>query len=249
MGKEFSEHSKLIDCGSEPAQSAQVSLRLVTLLEITSVISSVLLVVWGIAPLFPQSRWIMALPALFALTLIFYSQRLRGESLSEIGFSSQYFTAAIRLLVFPVLVAGAILLFVGYLQHSFHRSSHFELNLVVVPIWGVAQQYILQGFIYRRVRQLLIHDRLSSEIRQRRLTLTLLLAAGLFALVHLPNLTLTALTFIAAILWSWVYERAPNLWALGLSHGLLSLILMHSIPPWVLQSMSVGYKHFLYQKF
>jgi len=67
--------------------------------------------------------------------------------------------------------------------------------------------------------------------------------------VHLPNLTLALLVLIAAIVWAWVYERAPNLWALGLSHGLLSLVLMHSLPLRFLHSMSVGYKHFLYQKF
>jgi len=46
-----------------------------------------------------------------------------------------------------------------------------------------------------------------------------------------------------------VYERAPNLFALGLSHGLMSDLAMSSLPPWLLHSMSVGYKHFIYQKF
>jgi membrane protease YdiL (CAAX protease family) len=228
---------------------ARLSLRLVTLIEITSVIGSVLLIVWAIAPLFPQTRWLMIPPGIFAFSLILYSHHIRRESWSEIGFTSRHFRPALRLLATPVLIGGSVLMLFGYFQNSFHRSTHFELNLIVVPAWGIVQQYVLQGYVYRRVRQLLVHDQLKVELRKRRLRLSQLSTAGLFALVHLPNLTLTLLTFLAAVIWSWVYERAPNLWALGLSHGLLSLMLMHSSPTWLLQSMSVGYKHFLYQKF
>ncbi len=57
------------------------------------------------------------------------------------------------------------------------------------------------------------------------------------------------LTFAGGLIWSWVYERAPNLFAIALSHAVISLMLMTALPPWLLPSMSVGYKHFLYQKF
>lgn len=57
------------------------------------------------------------------------------------------------------------------------------------------------------------------------------------------------LTFVGGLIWSSVYERAPNLFAIALSHAAISLMLMTSLPPWLLPSMSVGYKHFLYQKF
>lgn len=228
---------------------ARLSLRHVTLLELVSIISSVLLTVWAIVPLYPQNRLVMAFPAFLSVGLIIYSQRVRHESLWELGLSSAHIWPAFRLLILPVLFCCVTLLAIGYLTQSLHRSTHFETNLLIVPLWGVVQQYVLQGFIYRRVRLLMVDETAFRHITERQIRAAILVTAVVFALVHLPNLTLSLLTFAAALLWSWVYERAPNLWALGLSHGLLSLVVMHSLPAWLLQSMSVGYKHFLYQKF
>ncbi|MBI1760422.1 MAG: CPBP family intramembrane metalloprotease [Acidobacteria bacterium] len=228
---------------------ARLSLRLVTLLELISVTCSVLLTVWAIVPLFPQDRFVMAFPALISLALIIYSQHQRHETLREIGLSSAYFWKALRLLILPVSFCGILMILIGYLSRSLHRSTHFEINLLIVPFWGVAQQYVLQGFIYRRFRTLLVNEVSYKHTFDRQIKQAIFWTAAVFALVHLPNLTLSLLTFAAALLWSWVYERAPNLWALGFSHGLLSLIVMHSLPTWLLHSMSVGYKHFLYQKF
>jgi membrane protease YdiL (CAAX protease family) len=113
--------------------------------------------------------------------------------------------------------------------------------VAIVPVWALIQQYVLQGFVYRRLRSMLPE--------QGKTRLAIVGAAAIFALAHAPNLTLMILTFAGAILWSWVYQRAPNLFALALSHAAISLMLMMSLPPWLLESMSVGYKHFLYQKF
>ncbi len=234
---------------AEQGTEARLSLRLVTILELLSVISSVLLTVWAIVPLYPQNRLVMAFPALLSLSLIFYSQHTRHESLGELGLSSAYLWTALRHLLLPVVLCSLVLLLTGYLSHSLHRSTHFEVNLVIVPLWGVVQQFVLQGFIYRRVRMLVVDSGSFKPAADRQIRYAILATAAIFALVHLPNLTLSLLTFAAALLWSWVYERAPNLWVLGFSHGLLSLIVMHALPEWLLHSMSVGYKHFLYQKF
>lgn len=234
---------------AEQGTEARLSLRLVTVLELVSVISSVLLTVWAIVPLYPQNRIMMAFPALLSLSLVFYSQHARRESLQELGLRSDYFWTATRLLFLPVMLCSVVLLLIGYSSQSLHRSTHFEVNLVIVPLWGVVQQFVLQGFIYRRVRMLIVVERSFKRSTEQQVRYAILATAAIFALVHLPNLTLSLLTFAAALLWSWVYERAPNLWVLGFSHGLLSLIVMHALPDWLLQSMSVGYKHFLYQKF
>ena len=228
------------------SSEARLSLYAVTWLEIVSVLGSVLLSVWALVPMYPQSRWPVLLPAALAGWLIFNSQRLRGESWRDVGFRAEGFGRACKLLALPVLLALAVMCLIGWKLNSFQRSTHFAINLFIAPLWGIVQQYITQGFLYRRVRSLLV----TSPIEQRtQIRKAIWLSAACFAFVHLPNLTLTLLTLVAGLLWSWVYERAPNLWALGLSHGLLSFVLMHSMPAWFLQSMSIGYKHFLYQKF
>ncbi len=232
---------------AEPA--AQVSLRTVAGLEVASVVASVFLTVWLIIPLQPQQRWLTAIPGLLALALVINSHRVRGEHFSEIGFSLRHFGRAFRLVALPTLLACAVFAAIGYSTGSFHRTSHFWSSLLVLPVWAVTQQYVLQAFIYRRIRVVFSVNSAAPDEQGRQANLAILATAAIFSLTHAPNLALMLLTLIGALLWCWVYERAPNLWALGLSHAVISLMLMTSLPPWLLPSMSVGYKHFLYQKF
>jgi len=93
------------------------------------------------------------------------------------------------------------------------------------------------GFIYRRLRQFLHSNQ------------TILMTAGLFALVHVPNYPLMLLTFLGGLIWSFVYERAPNLFASAISHVLLSATVLVAVPEWILPSMTVGYRYLLYHNF
>ena len=234
-----------------PAQepSARISMRAVSALEIGSVLTSVIITSWALIPLQPRQQWLVVLPALFALALMINSQRVRGESLRAVGFGSEHFSSALRLLATPTLVACAAFSALGYFTGSFHLTSHFWMNALGTPLWALIQQYVLQAFIYRRIRFLLVDGSLSPDIREKRSKLAILATAAIFSSAHAPNLSLMTLTFAGGLMWSWVYERAPNLFAIALSHAAISLMLMTSLPPWLLPSLSVGYKHFLYQKF
>ena len=228
---------------------AQLSLRAVAGLEVASIIASVFITTWVIIPLQLQQRWLIAVPALLAVVLIVNSHRVRGEGLREIGFTLRNFGQAMKLVALPTLLICTACAAIGYFTDSFHLTSHFWTNLLFLPVWGLTQQYVLQGFIYRRVRSVLMNETTLPGEQRRRVYWAILATAAIFALAHAPNLMLMFLTLLGALLWSWVYERAPNLWALGLSHAVISLTLMTSLPSWLLPSLSVGYKHFLYQKF
>lgn len=219
---------------------ARLSLRAVAALEVASVVSSVLLIAWVLNPLQLQQRWLEAIPGVLALLLMIHSHRLHGETPAVLGFTTKYFGRALKFLLLPMLVTTALLLCIGYAADSLNFGQRFWLSLLVLPLWGVTQQYVLQGFIYRRLQLIL---------GETKTTQTIFLAALLFALVHAPNLALMLLTLIGGLVWTWVYTRAPNLFALGLSHAIMSAIAMSSLPPWFLQSMSIGYKHLIYQRF
>jgi CAAX prenyl protease-like protein len=229
--------------------SARISMRAVSALEIASVFVSVIIISWAIVPLQPSRRWVAALPALLAMALMINSQRARGESLREVGLGAGHFYNALRLLAAPTIVACAAFAAIGYSTGSFHRTSHFWATALWAPVWALIQQYASQAFVYRRVRFLLLGDGGAPGKQKRRTELAILLNAAIFSSAHAPNLSLMTLTFAGGLIWSWVYERAPNLPAIALSHAAVSLTMMTSLPPWLLPSMSVGYKHFLYQKF
>lgn len=217
---------------------SHISLRTASLFEVLSVIVTVLIAVWIVVPLYPGNRLLIGLVAAGGLGLMIHSHRVRGEGVRELGFTSEHFWSAVRLLAAPTIGAMLLLFWIGYQYDGLRIDDNIWRKALFLPLWGTLQQYILQGFIYRRMRTL-------TERRE----LAIVAAASLFALVHLPNPTLTVLTLVGGLYWTWVYERAPNLYAIGLSHGILSLTAMSTLPRWLLESLSVGFKHFLYQTF
>ena len=55
---------------------------------------------------------------------------------------------------------------------------------------------------------------------------------------------LASLTLIAGATWAYVYQRAPNLYALALSHTIVSLTLALTVSPRWLNGVRVGFKYF-----
>ena len=210
-------------------------LQLVTILEVVSVVLSVLIATWVVVPLSPGQRVTLFFPALFALLLIIYSHRVRGESARELGLTGTEFWRAARLIFLPTVVAVLILMFIGLRAGRLTLDNTLWFRLATLPLWGLFQQYVLQAFIYRRVR----------EVTSKGFV-PVLVTAALFSVVHLPNPMLTGLTFVGALVWTSIYERAPNLYALGLSHGIVSLLVMTTLPGGLIPSFSVGYKYFFH---
>jgi membrane protease YdiL (CAAX protease family) len=102
-----------------------------------------------------------------------------------------------------------------------------------VPLWALFQQFILQGFINRRAQMVL-----GPGLR------SILLVAIVFSVVHLPNLPLAGITLLGGLVWAAVYQREPNLFALALSHSIVSIALALWLPPNLINSLRVGFKYF-----
>ncbi|MFZ0062396.1 MAG: CPBP family intramembrane glutamic endopeptidase, partial [Pyrinomonadaceae bacterium] len=98
-------------------------------------------------------------------------------------------------------------------------------------LWGLVQQYALQGFINRR-----------AQIAWGAGPVSVLIVAVLFGAFHLPNPGLMIATFVGSLVWATVYQRAPNLFALAISHGLMTWILISTVPSHLLHGLRVGYK-------
>jgi membrane protease YdiL (CAAX protease family) len=60
----------------------------------------------------------------------------------------------------------------------------------------------------------------------------------------LPNPWLMTATFFGGLMWSYVYQREPNLWALALSHAVMTAILVITVPYGALHGLRVGYNYF-----
>lgn len=202
--------------------------------EIISVTSSFLIAAWLILPFMGNDKVVWAIPIIFAFVLMLVSHRARRETARLIGWRLDNFWKALRLLVLPVLCAALLILLTGWWMGSLRlEGTQFRSRFLLLPVWGFVQQYVMQGFINRR-----------AQLLWGRGWPSVLLVGLIFGLLHLPNLWLTVATFLGGTILAYVYQRVPNLLALALAHGLVSLLLVSSLPPTALHSMRVGFKYF-----
>ncbi len=208
--------------------------RLIALWEIASVTLSFLIAAWIVRPLGSGSSLIAAIPLSMAFVLMLVSHRVRKETTGDVGWRLDNFSAAMRLMILPMLGAAMLIVIIGFYDGGFRSNKWLDWRwLLWLLVWGLIQQYSLQGFINRRAQ--LVFGRGYKSI---------LLVATIFAILHLPNPFLTLATFLGGILWAIVYQRTPNLFALSVSHALMSLLLVLALPNSVLKGLRVGFRYF-----
>jgi membrane protease YdiL (CAAX protease family) len=173
--------------------------------------------------------------AVALLAFLVYAHRQAGEGWREIGFRWDTFGATSRLLLPAVLIACALIVSAAVVFDE-TRLPPLATGLrrtALFVVFGIAQQYVLVGFIFRRVERI-------AEAR-----FAPALTALLFALLHLPNVFLTAATFAWGVVACLIYRRTPNLWANGLAHGLLATLLYYALPRSVTGGLRVGMEYVL----
>lgn len=117
-----------------------------------------------------------------------------------------------------LFVAGALpMLAYGAARGRLPFPLHFWIVLWLYPLWGIVQQFLLNGLVVRNLARLLPRPAVVA------------LGGLLFSLAHVPDLPLMGLTAAAGLAWTSIYLRTPNLWALGLSHGFLGAIAYYAV--------------------
>ena len=219
--------------------AAALSDRTLAIWELASVASSVVIAEWMLASAAGFNKAVIVVPVVFAILLMFLSHRVRRESLRDLGFRFDTFLPALYLLAVPVLLIGGACLLIAWTTGSsisflrWHPNRNLALQLAIGFAWALAQQYVLQGFFNRRAMIVLGRGWLS-----------VLLIAVIFALLHLPNPWIALITFIAGGIWATVYQRAPNLFALAVTHAVMTWFIVSTLPASMLGHLRVGLGYF-----
>jgi len=95
--------------------------------------------------------------------------------------------------------------------------------------WSFSQQYALQAFVHRRLRESLGSSHRASVA-----------SALIFGAVHLPNPLLVVGVTVTGYVWCRIFERAPNLFTLAASQAWLATLLMETVPKKVHHVMRIG---------
>jgi membrane protease YdiL (CAAX protease family) len=129
------------------------------------------------------------------------------------------------------LALALTILAAAYFSGSLHRLwglQHPWYAVLGYVCWAFVQEFMLQCFCLRMLRALV--SRASA----------LILSGAVFAVAHLPNPSLTFVTFFAGVTFTAIYARKRNLFVVVLIHAMLGLTLAVSAPEAWFHELRVG---------
>lgn len=150
-------------------------------------------------------------------------------SLKEMGIAVPTAEASRRIVLSGVILAATIPLL--SMSLDYHSGPAHVLpwgQATAYAVWAVVQQLILQSFFFVRLESLLGGRR------------AVLASAALFAAVHIPNPVLTGVSLLGGLFFCEMFRRYRNIFALGLAHAMLGLVIAASFSDAVLRHMRVG---------
>ena len=205
------------------------------LLEIVAMSGLLISFIWG---------WGSTFMGAFTLCVILYftigvASHLRArEGPADLGIRIDNLGAAALDALVATMVIGLLLAAAGSMLGSmdFPPLALWPRTLMDGVVWGLMQQYGLLCIFYRRF----------SELFPRHRDAPLWAASAIFALLHLPNPFLTLVTLGAGALSCWLYRRRQNLLVLGVMHGLVSFLIVHTLTSGITMGMRVGPGFFRY---
>jgi hypothetical protein len=201
-------------------------------LEVAAFVLFLLSYIWGWQGAFPGALWtVIACGLLFIVTsnCIVHRDRAQALGLRLDNLLASLVEVGGATVILCLLLAGS-----GWLLGTLRPVSQLTVSrLPWLLFWAFIQQYALQGFVQTRLREVCVSERATGFS-----------AAGLFALLHLPNPPLAVATFVIGSVWCWLFRRDPNLFTLALSHTVLAVVMSHSFPPAWTHGMRVGPGYF-----
>ena len=216
----------------EPFRSAEPSrsIRALLILEVLGYGAALSSYVWLLRPEDGSARVFDALFAAFALLFPVAMNAMHGEGPRAAGLRFDNLGAAARRAAPATLAMAGAIVAAGLVAGTFHGHGSGALRRVALyPLWGVVQQYVVNAFVLRRLRQAGLPA-----------TGAVVATALLFGLAHTPNWPLAVGTLLAGLVWSSLYVREPNILVLGLGHAILAVLAYHAWPEDWPQRFAVG---------
>lgn len=186
------------------------------------IVATVLVYVW-----FFEGRanraWVY-FPSAIVIAFTLWHDARRGEW----GFDWKALGPASRLTALWTGIAVAGIFAGGAAAGTVHDRRDFLGAFAALVLWGGAQQWVLQTTVLRECQR--------AAGRQAGLGIAVLL----FGLLHMPNVFLTVMTTIGALIWCAIYDRYPNIVPLAVSHALATLAILYAFDQAITGRLRIG---------
>jgi hypothetical protein len=200
------------------------------LLELAIGYSLVLATIWTPRP---YQRWLY----LAAVLWVVATTVLSFPGWAAMGFRLRGFAASMWVVLAALVVSiGAVLVAIRLdsLRHPVSTRT-WVMTFGGYTVWSFVQQFLLQGYFLFRLLRILPRREWAA-----------LVAAGIFAVAHLPNPILTPITLLWGICACFVFLRCRNVYPLALAHAILGITVAVTIPGPVVHNMRVGLGYLRY---
>jgi uncharacterized protein len=158
---------------------------------------------------------------IFWVCYIIYRSKRNPGITKYWGFRSDNFSQVIKIILPFAIAAFIILICIGIFQHTIKITWHILPILLLYPLWGIIQQFLLIALTAGN-----LYDYKNVKIPK---VFIIIITSSLFGLIHYPFVWLMIGTFILAIFYSLIYLRQRNIYALGIFHGWLGAFIFYTV--------------------
>jgi membrane protease YdiL (CAAX protease family) len=158
----------------------------------------------------------------------------RRPGISELGLGWRGFVASFWILpaAAALTIASVMLARSAGTYHALYKGDFAHASGYV--LWTIYQQFLLQDYFMPRLTRILASDTAVG------------IAAVLFAVAHLPNLSLALATLVWGGVSCALFRRNRSVYVLGLAQGMLGLCFAVCVPEVMHHHMRVGLGYFRY---
>ena len=155
------------------------------------------------------------------LVYIIHSHKTQNGIIKYWGFRTDNFFKVAKMVVPFGLVAVIGFMAIGWYNETINVTWHIIPILVLYPIWGCIQQFLLIALTAGNLQD--IHG-----LHWHKWVI-IMLSAILFGGIHYPWMWLMAGTSILALFYGFIYFKERNIYVLGLFHGWLGGLFYYTV--------------------
>jgi membrane protease YdiL (CAAX protease family) len=163
----------------------------------------------------------IATVTIFWVSYIIYRGKTNTGIIHYWGFRTDNFKTVLKKVLPFGLLSIIAFICIGLYQDTINITWHIIPILILYPVWGVIQQYLLIALTAGNMQHL----------KGQRVTngVIIICAALFFGAIHYPYIWLIAGTFVLALFYGWIYLQERNIYVLGLFHGWLGALFYYTV--------------------